>query len=136
MLTVASVLFFELFSVRHGMNSTAVNRIARFDIAFGASAGLLLVVGFLRVFLGTKPEAFYLENPVFWAKIAAFAAVAILSIAPTIRFIAWSRRARTNPGYAPPESEIRVARRFLASEAIIFVAIPVFAAAMARGYGI
>ena len=79
---------------------------------------------------------FYLSNPFFWAKIAAFLAVALLSLPPTLRFLAWRARLRTEPDFIPPAAEIRKMRLFMHMEATVFVLIPVFAALMARGYGV
>jgi putative membrane protein len=72
----------------------------------------------------------------FWAKMAAFAAVALLSIAPTVRIVAWRRKAKVDPAFRPFEEEVNRVRAFLLAEAAVFVLIPVFAAVMARGYGL
>jgi putative membrane protein len=40
---------------------------------------------------GAKPAEFYLESTTFWLKMAAFVAVALLSIMPTIRYAGWRR---------------------------------------------
>ncbi|WP_246671278.1 DUF2214 family protein [Mesorhizobium sp. 8] len=74
-------------------------------------------------------------NWVFWAKMAAFLVVGLLSIKPTMRFLAWSRQARADAGWRVPEAELASVRSTLGAEAAVFLAIPVFAAAMARGYG-
>ncbi|GMV59872.1 MAG: hypothetical protein AMXMBFR72_29650 [Betaproteobacteria bacterium] len=106
---------------------------AKLDRGYGAAALLLLAAGFGRVFFGAKPAQFYLANPVFWTKIALFAAVALLSIPPTIRLIRWSRHART--GTLPPDAQVRAVQPWLRAEAVVLLAIPFVAAAMARGVG-
>ena len=63
-------------------------------------------------------------------------AVLLLSIVPTMRFIAWSRQAKANASYQVPETELAAVRRYIWLEALLFLAIPAFAAAMARGYGL
>ncbi len=98
-------------------------------------AGLVLIVGFGRVFFGIKGSAFYLGNPVFWAKIAAFAALGLLSIPPTMRIIAWRRQAEANPDFVPAAGEVQNVKRYMHLEGFVFILIPVFAAMMARGYG-
>ena len=60
-------------------------------------AGLIVVVGFSRAVFAAKGWAYYSVNMFFCAKMAAFAAVALLSIAPTIRII----RGRTLAGDVP-----------------------------------
>jgi putative membrane protein len=52
-----------------------------------------------------------------------------------VRFIRWRSAARTAPDWTPPASELTAVRRVLWLEAGVFALIPVFAAAMARGYG-
>jgi putative membrane protein len=126
----------ELFIVRHDMGRSAVLRVSRIDMAFGALAGAILVVGFLRVFLGLQPESFYLRNPFFWAKIAAFVVVGLISIVPTRRFIAWARAAQSDTGFVPAAAEVATIRRLLWLEACIFLLVPAFAAVMADGYGL
>jgi putative membrane protein len=136
LVAIVATLFTELAVVRSGITPAWVQRIGRIDGLFGAAAGLILVIGFLRVFIGITPEAFYLRNPLFWAKIGAFAAVAILSIWPTLAIASWNRQLRADPAFVPPPAEIGRIRRFIVWEAAIFFLIPTFAAVMARGYGL
>lgn len=119
-----------------GMDGAQANRVAMLDRGYGASAGLLLLVGLLRVFYGAKGAAFYLQNPVFWAKIAAFAMVAALSVPPTIKFIVWQRRARKEPGFRLAAAEARGVRRLIMVQAAVLLVIPLLASMMARGYGL
>ena len=72
----------------------------------------------------------------FWLKMALFAAIALISIAPTYSFIVWRRRVRADASFRPPQEEIARLRTALYVEAALFAAIPLCAAAMARGYGI
>ena len=129
------VLVMEMMIVRPQMLPAAVLRVGRLDLIYGVLAGLVLIVGFGRVFFGIKGSAFYLGNPVFWAKIAAFAALGLLSIPPTMRIIAWRRQAEGHPGFVPAAGEVQNVKRFMHLEGFVFILIPVFAAMMARGYG-
>jgi putative membrane protein len=133
---LVGVLAAEAALVREGMDGAQAQRVAVLDRGYGAAAGLLLVVGFLRVFYGAKGAAFYLENPVFWAKIAAFALIAALSVPPTVRFIVWHRRACKEQGFKPAAADVRSARRLIAAQAAVLLVIPALAGAMARGYGL
>ena len=67
---------------------------------------------------------------------ALFLVVGLLSIPPTLRYLAWRRQARADAAFRPEISEIARVRAYLRAEAVFFLAIPVAAAAMARGYGI
>jgi putative membrane protein len=66
---------------------------------------------------------------------AAFAAVGLLSIVPTVRIISWRRTLAKNAAFAPAGGDILKVRRFLWAEVAFFALIPACAAAMARGYG-
>ena len=133
---LVGILGAEAALVHRGMDAKHANRVAVLDRSYGAAAGLLLVVGFLRVFYGAKGAAFYLENPVFWAKIAAFTLIAALSVPPTVKFIVWQRRARKEPGFRPADADVRGVRRLIMAQAAMLPVIPVLAGVMARGYGL
>lgn len=134
-IALVGILGAEAGLVHEGMDGRQADRVAVIDRSYGAVAGLLLVVGFLRVFYGAKGAAFYLQNPVFWAKMAAFALIAALSILPTVKFIAWQRRARKEPGFRPAAPDVRSVRRLIVAQAAMLLVIPLLAALMARGYG-
>lgn len=122
----------EAGPVHEGIDGMQASRVTVLDRSYGA-AGLLLIVGLLRVFYGAKGAAFYLENPVFWAKIAAFMLIAGLSILPTVRFFAWQRRARKEPGFRPAAADVRSVRRLIVAQAAVLLVIPMLAGLMARG---
>src|SRR5262249_1168000 len=75
--------------VRH--ETRRLGEVARVDLWYGILAGAIVVVGFSRAVFAAKGWAYYSVNMFFWAKMAAFAAVALLSIAPAIRIIRWRR---------------------------------------------
>ena len=135
-LSLAGLLAAELVLIKPGVAGAGLKTLGAVDAGYGATAGLILAVGFSRVFLGVKGSAFYLENPVFWAKIAAFAVVGVLSAWPTIAILKWRKQAKADPTFAPPTGEVAKVRRMLILELVVFALIPIFAAAMARGYGL
>jgi len=124
------VLCAELVAVRRGMDAPAVARIAAVDLWYGVLAGLIVIVGFSRAVFAAKGWLYYEHNGFFWAKIATFATIGLLSIAPTVRFIVWRRT-----GVSPPDAAVATLRRYLYAEVALFALLPAFAAAMARGYG-
>ena len=109
-----------------------VRRLARLDAGFGATAGLILAVGACRVFFGGKGWAFYETNPFFWAKVATFLIIGLVSVVPTIRFIAWARTVKADPSFQPDEADWRRVRAALDLEALLLLPLLGFAAAMAR----
>jgi uncharacterized membrane protein len=73
---------------------------------------------------------------VFWAKIAAFALVAALSIPATVRFIVWQRRAHKESGFRLVAADVRGVRRLIVAQAAGFLVIPLLAGMAVRGYGL
>ena len=133
---LAAILAFELAMVRPGLAGTDIKRLGMIDLHYGMIAGLILAVGFARVFLGVKGPDAYLGNWVFWAKIAAFLMVGVLSVQPTIRIAGWRRAAKADPAFVLSAEQAAAVRGFLVAELAVFALIPIFAAAMARGYGL
>jgi putative membrane protein len=134
--SLAAILAMEIAMLQPGITRERLAMVGSVDAAYGAIAGAILVVGLLRVFFGAKGPDAYLGNWTFWAKIGAFALVGILSIRPTIAILRWRRAAAGDPGYVVPPGGIAQARMFLCAEAAVFALIPVFAALMARSYGL
>ena len=132
---LAGVLVAEMMLVRPQMSTADARKVARIDMAFGLLAGLILIVGFGRVFFGLKGPDYYWHNAFFHAKLGAILLVGILSIWPTVGFIRWRRAIRRDGNFVPPLAEVEKARRFIHLELVVFFLIPVFAALMARGYG-
>ncbi len=131
-----SLLIIEMMLIRQGVTASVVRRLATIDQAYGAVALLILVVGFCRVFFGDKGSAFYIFNWVFWAKVAAFVLIGLLSIVPTMRILQWRKALAANPSHIVPAEDAIAVRRFMHWQGIVFVLIPIFAALMARGYGL
>jgi putative membrane protein len=133
---LAAVLAAELALMRPAaMSPQTVRLLGRFDAAYGVLALAILVVGFLRVKYGAKGAAFYMHNPMFWAKIAAFAAVGLISIKPTLRILAWQKLAKADAAFVPALDDVSALRRTMLLEIHVFALIPIFAAMMARGIG-
>jgi putative membrane protein len=133
---MAALLAAEMAAVRPGLDAPGLRRLTMLDAHYGAAAGLIILVGVLRVIYGLKGPDFYLGNPAFWAKMTAFAVVGALSVLPTIRIISWRRKSKTDPAFTLPIDEVRRVRGFFIAEAAVFALIPLFAAAMARGVGL
>ena len=81
-----------------------------------------------------KGGDYYLGSLAFWAKITLFVGIGLLSILPTLRFIAWRRRVMRDPSWAPVDADVRATKRYVHAEAGLLVLLPILAAAMARGY--
>ena len=125
----------EFALLRPGLAGSRIGQLARIDAAYGAVAGLVIVVGILRVIFGASGWQYYISNQMFWGKMAAFLIMGLLTIPPTLALRRWATTARTDAGYAPPQAEISANRRYIHLQAAMLLFIPIFAAAMARGYG-
>jgi putative membrane protein len=124
------VLAAELVLVRPNLDSSTLSRTARIDLWYGILAGAIVIVGFTRAIFAAKGWAYYEHNTFFWAKIGTFVLIAVLSVPPTLSYLRWQRS-----GSVPTDAEIAAVRRFLWVEVILFAFLPIFAAAMARGFG-
>lgn len=133
--TLTAALVYEFVAYRRGLTVAEARRIQRVDLVYGISAGLLIVVGLLRVFYFEKGPNFYLNNHVFWTKMALFVLIGLLSIYPTIRYIKWNPKLKENTAPEIPEVEFKNVRRLLWLE-MTGIALILFAAPlMARGIG-
>lgn len=132
---LAAILAAETVLLNQELAGRTLQRLARIDGLYGATAGLVLVVGICRVLFGLKGWEFYVANHAFWGKMVCFAAVGLLSIVPTRRFLKWRSQAAGDASFHVPDAEAKSMRIYLRIEGVFFLAILVFAAAMARGYG-
>lgn len=120
--------------IRPPLAGAALNRLARLDAAYGATAGLLIAIGVARLVWGARSADYYLSDPWFWAKMAAFAAIGGLSAMPTVTLIRWRKAAQDDPAFAPTAEARQRVRHFIAAELALVPAVLGCAAAMAR-YG-
>lgn len=133
--SLAGVIGAEFVMLRNEPSPSSIRLLARIDRHYGMIAMAIIAVGIVRVVYGLKGWEFYAYNWMFWAKMAAFMAVGLLSIRPTMRFIDWNRKA-AQPDFQVPGEDLAAVRSAVRMQAIVFILIPVFAALMARGYGI
>lgn len=133
--TLVALFAAEFALLRPGLSGARIGQLARLDGAYGAIAGLVVVVGLLRVFFGAVDASYYWGNHAFWGKMAAFLVMGLLTIPPTLAIRRWANSGKEIADYAPPPAEIATSRRFIHLQAGVLLLIPIFAAAMARGYG-
>ena len=133
--TLVACVAYEFLAFRKVLSVEEARRIQRVDLVYGISAGLLLIVGLLRVFIFEKGVNFYIHNPFFWVKMAAFALVALMSVDPTLRIIRWNRTLKEGRAPEISEAEYKRTRFLLHLELVGIVIILLAAALMARGIG-
>lgn len=131
--TLVSAVAVEFVLIREELTHARARRLLITDAVLGASAGLVLVFGLLRVFLFEKGAAYYWSSHAFLAKFGVFIVVAILSTVPTREFLSW--RGSIKAGRRPSVSagKLWTIRTILHAELIGIVFILLAAAVMARG---
>jgi putative membrane protein len=131
---VGSILA-EAFLLRLPVDGRVARLLLRIDLFYGVSAVLLILVGVSRVIWGAKGWPYYQDQPFFWAKMATFGVIALLSIAPTRTFIGWVKQAGADAAFAVADVEAKRVRRIVMIEAHLVALLVLFAALMARGIG-
>ncbi len=134
-LALVALFAAEFALVRPGLSGPRLKQLTRIDAAYGAVAGIVIIVGIIRVIFGAVGYEYYIGNQAFWGKMTAFLVMGLLTIPPTMAFRRWARAGAEQADYAPPASEISANRRFIHLQAGVLLLIPIFAAAMARGFG-
>lgn len=132
---LVAALTAELVLIRGELTIENARRILRFDAAYGLSAGVLLLVGLLRVFHFEKGAAYYFQSAPFLAKLALFAAIGLLSIVPTREFLTWRKALRQGQAPVADPRRLRTLRSIIHWELVCIVPILLCAALMARGTG-
>lgn len=133
--TLVAALAVEVALFTPPLTAPQAQRLLRTDTIFGAAAGVVLVVGLLRVAYFEKDPGYYWRDAFFLIKLGAFLAAALISIYPTLTFLSWRRGLKA--GLAPQisASRTRTVRMCLMLELTAIVLILLCAALMARGFG-
>jgi putative membrane protein len=125
--SMVAALAVQFVLIRGELNATTARRLARADMVYGLSATALLGIGLLRVFYFEKGAGYYFYNAAFLAKLALFVLIAVISIYPTVKFIAWRKGVEL--------SSVPAIRRIIHLELAGIALILLFAALMADGIG-
>lgn len=125
----------EMLLLKQPLTLASAKRIQRYDAIYGASAGMVLVIGALRVMYFEKGADYYLHSTPFIIKMALFLAVGLISIYPTIAFLKWTRPLKQ--GMVPELSDVqnRQLRGVIHLELTLLVLVILCAAMMAKGIG-
>ena len=136
MISIAVMLVVEYMICMPGMTATRIRQLARIDLFYMIAAILALGSGAARVVWFGKGAAFYLHNPVFYVKLALFAAVGLISIPPTLQYLRWLRGVEAGTANVAADYQVLRVRRLVLVELVLFALIPLMATLMARGIGI
>jgi len=131
--TLVSALAIEFTLVRQELTLGSARRLIATDLVLGIAAGLLLVIGLLRVFFFEKGAAYYWHSHAFLAKFGLFVIVGLLSIIPTMEFLSWRGAIKAGQVPAMESSRRRRVTMVIHIELAAVVIILLCAAIMARG---
>jgi putative membrane protein len=125
----------EFALIRGELDARTALRILIADAIYGASAGMVVVVGLLRVFFFEKGAAYYLHSVPFLLKFTLVVAAGSISIYPTIVFMSWRKAIKRGEAPAVDERKRRLLQQIIHFEFMIVAGILLCAALMARGVG-
>ncbi len=134
-LILAGALAAELFILRLPVDGRVARLLLRIDLYYGVSAVGVILAGVARVVWGARGYEFYMAQPLFWAKMAAFVIIGLISIIPTRQFMRWLKEANTTSQFAASDADVARIRRLVMVEVHLLALVPLFAAFMARGIG-
>ena len=132
---ISAFLGAEILLLRTELKAKTIEVLAKADMGYFLSAGLVLLAGALRLGLAPKGMMFYAGNPILWAKVGLFFAIALLSLIPTRRFVHWRHKLRMDPGFQVPADETASTRRLVFIELHLLALLPLLAVLMSRGIG-
>src|SRR5262245_60598623 len=84
---LVGAIFAEAVILRLPVDGRVARLLLRVDALYGISSVLIIIAGVSRVIWGAKGWDYYQGQPFFWAKIATFALIGIISIFPTMTFM-------------------------------------------------
>src|SRR5262245_19699861 len=132
---VVAALAVELVLLRSDLTPGNARKLIRVDAVYGIAAGLLVVVGLIRVFHFEKGAAYYFHNGPFLLKLALFVAVGLASVYPTITFLSWRSAVRSGQAPRIDPGRLQILRRVVHAELGAIALILLCAVLMARGIG-
>jgi putative membrane protein len=133
--TLVGSLAIEVALLKPPFTLSQARRLQVTDLIFGGAAGVLLVVGLLRVVYFEKGPTYYFANVFFLVKLAAFIAAGLISIYPTVLYLSWSKAVKAGIAPQPSAAQVRSARMCLMLELTGILVILCCAPLMARGFG-
>ena len=132
---LVGALAVEFVLIRDDLTVRRARSLQLADVTIAASATIVLVVGFLRVFYFEKGSSYYFHSAPFLAKVGLFVLVALLSIYPTVEFLSWSKSLKQGQVPAVSPGKLRTIRRIIHWELVGVGVLILCAALMARGVG-
>jgi putative membrane protein len=131
--TLVACLALELVLLRQELTLANARRLITIDAVLGAAAGVILLVGLLRVFYFEKGPDYYWSSHAFLTKFSAFIAIAALSVIPTVEFLSWRKAAKAGQAPSVSPEKLTFLKKLIHGELLGIVIILFAAALMAKG---
>ncbi|KAF1065403.1 MAG: hypothetical protein GAK45_02169 [Pseudomonas citronellolis] len=138
---VSIFLMFALLVLEHrlfkpSLDVASARSLTFIDLAYGASAAVVLLTGIARVLWFAKGPQYYLHNAAFHGLVGLFVLVALISAYPTLTYLNWRNRLRAGQ---PPEISTTQARwvvLIIRVELLGLILAALLASLMAHGIGL
>lgn len=133
--TLVGTLCVEFSMIRKPLSVSSAQTLIGADALFGASAGAVLILGLLRVFMFEKGAGYYFSNVFFLSKLALFVVIGLLSIGPTREFLSWRKTLKSGQVPVADLKKMRSMRRIIRIELAAVTLLIACAVLMAEGVG-
>jgi putative membrane protein len=134
MMALASLLFMQVLDLGQFNDRQELRRFMNFSLGIAIAAVVVLLSGTALVLWSERGAAFFLRNPVFYIKLALFAAMLLIAITPARIIMQWKRDAEV--GELPAPALVHFVKRYFIVELILLLIIPLAASLSARGIGL
>ncbi len=134
-LAIMLMLTCEMLMLKQALTVDTAKKIVRYDSIYGMAAGLVLIIGALRVMYFEKGAAYYMNSAPFIAKIILFIIVGLISIYPTMTFLKWNKSLKQGVVPEVSDAQKRKLRLIIHVELTLLGLMILCAAMMAKGIG-
>ena len=132
----AGLLMAEYWLCRRILDRAQVRLLGIVDTGYFLALITSLATGLARLLHYGQHPGYYYANRLFWLKITIFLAIGLVAVLPSLQYLRWNREARTAPAFAPLTREVDRVRAAIALGLGLWLAIPLLAVLVARGYGL
>ena len=139
MIALGAMLFAQLLTFEVLRTPPGLRRFLLLSNGVVIAVALALASGIALLIWTSQGGAFYLRNPVFYIKLAIFAAILLIAVTPARIIIQWHRNAKIGQAAdsaLPEPGMVQLVRRYLIFEMILLLVIPLAASLASRGIGL
>ncbi|MES2026829.1 MAG: DUF2214 family protein [Pseudomonadota bacterium] len=134
-LVIMLMLSFEMLLLKQPLTLATAKKIQRYDAIYGVAAGLIIIIGGLRVMYFEKGADYYMHSAPFIIKMALFIVVGLISIHPTMTFLKWNKSLKQGVVPELSDAQNRKLRGIIHLELTLLGLMILCAAMAAKGIG-